>query len=392
MNLYVRRLGDELAQMGLDVDIFTRRTDALSDEIVEQPSGSRIVHLDAGPRRWLPKGALGPYVPAMASAMRSFTTREGIEYDLLHSHYWLSGLTATRFRAGKSHPNPLVHMFHTLSRLKEFYGGEEDGQDSEQRHDSERCLIGRANVIIGATESEGADMERLYRRKAAQFRVIPPGVDMELFRPRGKRESRQRLGIRARRLILFVGRLDRLKGLDTLLRAVRALPLSERTGLRLMVAGGYERSNAKRRFQRMVQRLELEDVVDFRGKIRQEELPYYYSAADVCAMPSAYESFGMVALEAMACQTPVVAFRVGGLGSTIEDRRTGFLVPAGSEDAYRAALAEALSHPQLETLGRRARLSIQPYSWERTARLTLDLYEEVLEEYRYIGGSLASGQ
>lgn len=375
MNVYVRKLAERLGAEGIDVDVFTRREDR-ETPAVQALGPARVIQLDAGPARHLPKSVLPLHVPAMAAALRTFVQREELAYDVLHSHYWLSGLAVTRYRALTRDPTPLVHMFHTLSKLKEFFARQPDSADSALRFDGERCLIGRADVIVGATEAEGREMERLYSRSPAEFAIIPPGVDLDLFFPRPKLESRRLLGIGSRYVVLFVGRWDRLKGLDVLLRSVAALPPDLREQLDVLLVGGDERGWS--RYARLIARLGLDDVVQMRGKVPHDDLPAFYSAADICAMPSAYESFGIVALEAMACGTPVVAFRVGGLTETISDGQTGFLVPPGHHSDYTRALLTALCHSDLERMGRRARLSVQPYSWERTTAQTLDLYESVI--------------
>jgi D-inositol-3-phosphate glycosyltransferase len=379
MNLYVRRLAMDLADRGIAVDVFTRRIDGSTPEIVSLSSGARLVQLSAGPRRRLPKSVLPLHIPSVASALRSFATREGIGYDLLHSHYWISGLVAVRCRAWLGDRVPLVHMFHTLSKLKTLHTAEPDAGDSDLRADGERCLIPRADAIVGSTSEERTLMEQLYGRTANRFEMIPPGVDHDLFRPHGTKEARRALGINARRVILFVGRFDRLKGLDVLLRSVESLPPELKCGLKVLLVGGStsrERGSAER-YRSLVRKLGLDEVVSFRGRADQRLLPVYYSAADVCAVPSAYESFGMVAMESMACQTPVVAFRVGGLARTIEHGRTGLLANPGDAEDYARNLNAALRHALWEEVGRRARFSIREYTWDSVACRTLELYEDL---------------
>jgi D-inositol-3-phosphate glycosyltransferase len=315
--------------------------------------------------------------------MRRFTEEAGAEYDVVHSHYWLSGLAAMRYRATQPRPSPFVHMFHTLSRVKEFYLGESDPGDSALRPDGERCVLGHADVVVGSTESERDEITRLYGRAPARFVTIPPGVDLARFRPRDKAVSRRLLGIDAKRVVLFAGRLDNLKGLDLLLHAVAGLPARLRRDLRVVLIGGADPRDRSRgqRLRRTVQRLEIDDLVDARGLVNQDQLSLYYTAADVCTVPSAYESFGMVAVEAMACQTPVVAFRVGGLATTIKDGRTGFLAAPGSAESFTSRLTDALLSPDLDAMGRQARISVQRYSWERVAKRTLELYEDLVAGY-----------
>lgn len=378
MNLYVRKLADGLSERGIQVDVFTRRSDKTSSDVVYLPGGARVVHVVAGPPTPLPKRLLPLHVPALVAGVRAFIHRQDLGYDVLHSHYWLSGLTALRCYDGRE--VPIVHMFHTLARLKEFYSGRSDPSDSALRPDAERCVIGGVDALVGCTQSEREDMERLYARTAPDYEVIPPGVDTSLFRRHDKQTCRNLLKIDGDRVILFVGRLDRIKGLDVLFRSVVQLRQVLPYRLRVLVvgegvqAGGPPAPN----YRRMAAKMGLASVVDFRGLAPPEELPLYYSAADVCAVPSSYESFGTAALESMACQTPVVAFRVGGLATTVQDGRTGFLAAPGQAEDFAARLRTALECRDLDIMGRRARLFAHRFSWDDTVMRTQQLYEAVI--------------
>lgn len=385
MNVYVRRLAADLSTRGLAVDVYTRREHGDSPETQTLPGGARLIHLAAGPRRRLPKSVLPMHLPSMVAAFRSFVAREDLEYDLLHTHYWLSGLAGMRYLATETRRTPMIHMFHTLARLKEFYLGAPDQADSALRADGERCLIGRSDVIVGATPDELKEMAALYGKSPARYEVIPPGVDLELFRPLPKTASRRELHVDAERVVLFVGRDDKLKGLDILLGAVSKLPEGLKSGLKVLLVGdsGPRGASVAAQRDRMIGRLGLERIVEVRGKVEQHDLPHYYSSADICAVPSAYESFGMVATEAMACQVPVIAFAVGGLATTIADGQTGLLVPRGDPELFAARLRHALAADNLPSMGRRARMAVQRYTWDRTASRTLGLYEDLVAEYSY---------
>lgn len=378
MNSYVLRLADDLSKAGKRVDVFTRRTDEDTPEIVRTAEGARIVHLRAGPARQLPKSVLPLHIPALTASLRAFSEREQMRYDVLHSHYWLSGLVALRYRDDVT--VPIVHMFHTLSRVKEFYLGRPDPSDSALRPDGERSMIEDADVVVGATEGEHELMERLYCRTPVHYTVIPPGVDTSVFRHRDRDESRRKLGIGAERVVLFVGRMDGIKGLDVLLRSMAELQSHFEGRLTLVVVGGDEPETRERRgrYRQMIMRLGLQNVVEIRGVVPQTELPLYYSAADICALPSAYESFGMAAVESMACQTPVVAFRTGGHAVTIKDGETGFLARPGNPADFTRKLFAALESNMLDIMGRRACMSVQRYNWTTSAQRTMELYEQVV--------------
>jgi D-inositol-3-phosphate glycosyltransferase len=327
----------------------------------------------------------------MVAALRSHVERQHMSYDVLHSHYWLSGVVALRFR---DDPRvPVVHMFHTLSRAKELYAGTSDPTDSALRVDAESCVSASADVIVGATDAERKLLERLYGKQPQVYKVISPGVDLDAFAPMDKGKARAKLGIAADQVILFAGRLDPIKGLDVLLQSVADIRASLHTTLQVVVVGGSGEAGSRgtARYRHLARRLGIESIVDFRGPVSQADLPLYFSAADICAVPSAYESFGMVALEAMACQTPVVGFAVGGLEATVKDRQTGFLAAPGSRHHFSQALYAALTSPNLETMGRRARLMAHRFTWSGAAGASVAAYEEAasarLAQYEHVSSA-----
>ena len=382
MNLYVRRLATELGDRGVMVDMFTRRTDPNLPEELRLGRNVRLIHLDAGSPQPLPKCRLPVLVPALTSRFLAFAARQDIEYDVLHCHYWLSGLVGIRAR--DSMRAPVISMFHTLSRVKAHYG-RDSVMDSPLRFDGECTVLEESDAIVGATRMERQQLQRLYGQAPARFSVIPPGVDATLFRPHPEDASRRKLGIQGLRVILFVGRLDPMKGLDTLFRAVSLLPRERREGLRVVVVGGNDDGDriAAEQYRRLAASLGIQNIVDMRSNVAQDDLPLYYSAATVCAVPSMYESFGMVATESMSCETPVVAFNVGGLATTIRQGDTGFLAQAGSEVDFARMLGAALDEGGLDAMGRRARASIARYEWRAIAAKTLRLYEAVAAAYEY---------
>jgi D-inositol-3-phosphate glycosyltransferase len=381
MNIYVRRLADELARQGVEVDMFTRRTSPGAPEVVELPTGPRLIHLRAGPARPLPKSVLPLHIPRVVAAFREFSEAQGLEYDVFHSHYWVSGFVAARCRPNAS--VPLVQMFHTLSLVKELYHGGSDPHDSALRRDGERCVIGSADAIVGATSEEEGLISDLYGRAPRRFEVIPPGVNLDEFRPLDRASCRQELGIGPGRVILFVGRADKIKGLTMLLSIVAGIRRTTSEPPRLLVVGAGTNRTTRHALEATAARLGIDDRVNILGTVAHEQLPAYYSAADVLAAPSEYESFGMAALEAMACGTPVVAFRVGGLAETVKHGFSGFLAPPGDRETFKRLLERTLCENEAALLGRQARMVADRFGWRHVAARTIELYDDLLLRNRF---------
>lgn len=393
MNLYIQKLALGLGELGFQVDVLTRRSDPRSACVQEVGRNTRLIQLDGGPAKPVPKSVLPLFVPQLADSFRCFIQNDGLEYDVVHGHYWLSGLVAARHKEESG--TPVVQMFHTLARIKEFYYGQPDPADSMLRADGERSIIERADAVIGATWGELDEMSRLYGRAPTIYEVIPPGVDTELFQPLDQRKARRSLGLPMDgRIVLFVGRLDPIKGLERLMRSIAEIRGRVPGPLTCLVVGehGPGERDALARYRGFAMKLGIADAVCFHDIVDQPRLRQIYAAADVCAVPSAYESFGMVAIEAMACQTPVVAYRVGGLAATVRDGDTGYLAQPGSQQDFSEKLARAIADTdRLRTMGRRARLSVQRYRWQCAAERTAALYRRVIRS-RVCAVSCASGQ
>jgi D-inositol-3-phosphate glycosyltransferase len=386
MNVYVRDLTVSLGRLGVHVDVFTRSQDEHVPHVLHDLGyGNRVVHVPAGPEVPRPKRELAAYLPQFVEGIHRFAVEKDIRYDIIHSHYWMSGIAAAALSDLRSGA-PIVQMFHTLGEMKNRVARSEEEREGAYRLDGERQVIRRADRIVAATLAERAQLEWLYKADPRKIVVIPPGVDTCHFYPISADEARQFVGIPPEdRMVLFVGRIEPLKGLDTLIRAMSCLRCTE-AGKRvsLVIIGGEPdadpaaMSAEMARLQKMCDDLAMGKVVIFLGKRGQDTLPYYYSAADVLVMPSYYESFGMVALEAMACGTPVVASQVGGLAFLVQDGVTGFTVPAEDHDALCEKLGLLLEDDALrEKMGRAAAEYAKGYDWENIAGQIVNLYREM---------------
>jgi D-inositol-3-phosphate glycosyltransferase len=388
MNVYVRDFTRELGRRGIQVDVFTRSQDEHQPHVKEELGhGNRVIHIPAGPEVPLPREILYAHVPEFVGGVREFARANDLTYDLLHSHYWLSGVAARSLRGVWG--TPFVHMYHTLGVMKNRVAQSPTERESDLRLRVEFELLNEADRIIAATPAEEAQLLWLYRADARRVTVIPPGVDLNLFYPRPSAEAKVHIGIDpSLKLVLFVGRIERLKGLETLLRALTLLiqrGVCEYNRLCLAVIGGEavndpDVTNAEMgRLVALCGELGLGELVTFLGKQAQDELPDYYAAAEVVVMPSLYESFGMVALEAMACGTPVIASEVGGLAFLVRNGETGFHVPDRDPEALADRMCRILTDAALRaSLGEKAALYARGYGWPLIADRILEVYEAVL--------------
>ena len=376
MSVYIRELARELGRRGHWVDVYARAHDPTDDQIVELGENARLIHLQAGEVEDVHKLVVYSYHADFLCELESFTKRSGLQYDLIHSHYWLSGWLGRCVQRWWNVPH--ITMFHTLGAVKNTIGVGED--EPELRIRAERELAKDCHRIIAATEKEKEDLIRYYDASPERIRVIPCGVNLDLFQPVDKGLARRQLGFDDDSIILFVGRIDPLKGIDRLLMAMTYL--EKRQGLRLVVVGGDDDSEAEvERLQRLSQKLNIQDSVTFAGLVRQEELPSYYSAAHVCVLPSYYESFGLVALESLACGTPVVAAGVGGIDSVVRQGETGYVVKDNAPLRLADRIAALLSRPDGGAQSASsARASVLRFGWPNIA-------EAMIEEYNLLLGS-----
>jgi D-inositol-3-phosphate glycosyltransferase len=385
MNVYVRELSAELGRQGHHVDIFTRGVDSSAQEIAP---GVRLITISAGAAHELEIRELPQHIDEFAQRILNFANTQGLNFDLIHAHYWMSGLAGKKLR--EAWGTPMLLMFHTLGLVKNRITALGE-RESAERIRGERVSIAAADMVIAATPAERADLQWLYELRSDKVQVIPPGVDLERFQPMPRAAAQARVGLRPNgKLVMFVGRLEALKGIDTLIRAVYLLVTANHpwaADLRVQIIGGDVSETLDvlgtqlDRLRELSRELGVQDQVEFLGSRRQSELPAYYAAADVVVMPSYSESFGMVALEAMACARPVVASRVGGLKYLVRDGETGYHVREGKPEELAARLAELLGdEPKLERMGQAARKEAEQYSWLKAANEIIELYKNLLLE------------
>lgn len=391
MNVYVRDLSRELGRRGLFVDVFTRSQNPDVPQVGDLGPNARVIHLKAGPEAPYDKNLVYAHTAEFTGNLKKFARKENIAYDLVHSHYWLSGLVARQLQLDWK--TPVIQMFHTLGELKNQVARSKEQRETQLRVETEREIMSFADRLIAANPLEKAQMIWLYGADPAKIEVIPCGVDLKLFHPIPRDEAKAYLEMpQDHTMVLFVGRIEPLKGIDVLIEAMALLlkDKDERSDeVCLCIIGGDPDADADTlnreisRLQRMRETLGIADVVTFLGKRAQDTLPYHYSAAEVCVVPSHYESFGMVALEAMACGTPVIASKVGGLTFTVRDGRTGFLVPSDDPRALADQLSLLLTDGNLRrTMGQQAVQLSERYSWSIVAGQVVAAYRDLVTHTR----------
>jgi len=388
MNVYVRELARDLGARGIEVDVFTRWRERYDPRIQQLGPNARVIHVESGPIGYWPKMAVYEHLDQFGEKLLEHVAAEGKRYDLVHAHYWLSAKVA---RTLAEHWRvPRIQMFHTLGLVKREVLDEDIDGESDVRVAIEREAVRESAAVVAASTIELAELRQLYRADPSRVAVIPCGVDPEVFKPVRQADAREALGRdQCERLVLFVGRIEQIKGIDVLLRALGLLFQRHpdlRSDVCLLVVGGAldpgddaPETEKILELRRLVHEHRMEANVAFVGSRDQEQLALYYAAADVCAVPSLTESFGLVALEAMACGTPVVGTRVGGLQTLIEDGESGLLVPAGDDTALAEAIHAVLTDHRLRThLSHGARERAERFTWNRVGQRMTELYDKVL--------------
>jgi glycosyltransferase involved in cell wall biosynthesis len=381
-NVYVRQVGEALAKLGWQVEMFTRKVSAEQETIVQHSPNCRTIRLEAGAVEFVPRDNLFGYLPEFLDNFLKFQQENGFVYPLVHTNYWLSswvGMQLKEIQGSKQ-----VHTYHSLGAVK-YNTINTIPLIATTRLAVEKQVLETAERIVATSPQEEEHMRSLVSTKGS-IDIIPCGTDIGQFGCVDRQAARAELGIDPEaKLVLYVGRFDPRKGIETLVRAVAESKL--RSGkLQLIIGGGSRPGHSdgieRDRIENIVAELGMSDFTTFPGRLSQEILPYYYAAADVCVVPSHYEPFGLVAIEAMASHTPVVASDVGGLQFTVVPEETGLLAPPQDVAAFSAAIDRILANPQWRNeLGQAARKRVEnKFSWEGVASELAQLYTQLLQE------------
>ncbi|MFB2893212.1 glycosyltransferase [Aerosakkonemataceae cyanobacterium BLCC-F50] len=380
-NVYVRNVGETLAKLGWQVDMFTRKVNPNDPKIVQHSPYCRTIRLSAGPEKFIHKNDLFAYMPEFLEAFLNFQSKEGTNYPLVHTNYWLSGWVGLQLQ--KLRNIQLVHTHHSLGIVKYQAAGYQP-PIGETRLAIEKQVSEQANCVVATSPQEQEALRKLVS-EIGQIQVISGGTDISNFRLLSKSQARLKLGFnQTEQIVLYVGRFDPRKGLETLLQAGANCQAKNQGNFRLVIAGGEdphsEGDREEERIKLLAQELELTENILFTGRLNHDILPFYYAAADVCVVPSYYEPFGLVAIEAMACGTPVVASNVGGLKFTVIPEETGLLVPHNDIAGFAAAIDRILTDDVwAKKMRKQASLRVrQNFSWAYVAGQLSDLYRCLL--------------
>lgn len=374
LNVYINQLTRELGQSQNVIDIFTRRTNKHIPKIVQIAPQVRVIHIQAGPSAPIPKYELYQYLTDFTQYIDEFRCIENTHYDVLHSHYWLSGAAGLQLTHHWAIPH--ITMFHTLAHLKQLANPDET--EPLLRLEMERRLIQQADYIIASTIEERRQIIRHCGATPGQVRVIPCGIDLKLFKRQDQQQARIKLGLGQHEpVLLFVGRLDPFKGPDLLLRS--AAMMEEKVQI-LIVGGNSSHDKDVQQLKKLAVQLNINKRVHFIDAQPQYKLPMFYSAADVTVVPSYHESFGLAAVESLACSTPVVATRAGGLTTIVQNNKTGILVPR-CPGFFAERLDSLLQNPSMRIkMSMAARPSVLQFSWKNVANMVENMYEDVMNE------------
>jgi len=379
-NVYVRQVGEALSRLGWQVDMFTRRVHPDQAAIVQHSADCRTVRLTAGPTQFIGRDHVFDYLPEFVNQLQAFQEREGLQYPLVHTNYWLSSWVGMMLK--RHQPMAQVHTYHSLGAVK-YSAVDNIPPIASMRLQVEKTCLETADCIVATSPQEQKHMQLLVSPQG-RIEIVPCGVDIDRFGHISRAEARQQLGIASEtKMVLYVGRFDPRKGIETLVKACAHSQLRSTGNLKLFIGGGSRPGQSdgmeRDRIAGIVQQLDLQDSTVFTGRLNQE-LPAYYAAADVVVVPSHYEPFGLVPIEAMASRTPVVASNVGGLQFTVIPELTGLLVPPKDEIGFATAIDRILSNPTWrDELGRTGRQRVEiGFSWNSVASRLSQLYVSLL--------------
>lgn len=382
-NVYVRQVGEALARLGWQVDMFTRKSNPDDPTIVQHSPYCRTIRLTAGPEEFIPRDRLFEHMPAFVEAFQSYQAKH--HYPLIHTNYWMSAWVGMEVQ--KTHNVQLVHTYHSLGAVK-YQAVPHLPEIAQTRLAVEEQILKQAQRVV-ATSPEESDILRSLVATEGCIDIIPCGTDLDNFYAIPKTEARQKLGLNPTdEVVLYVGRFDQRKGIETLVRSCALIKQTslDASHLRLVIVGGSDSEKSdgqeRQRIEQLVHDLGLSEQTIFAGRVGHDRLPLYYTAADVCVIPSHYEPFGLVAIEAMACGTPVVASAVGGLKFSVVSEKTGLLVPPKDAAAFATAIQRILSDELwARKLRKRATERVrQHFSWAGVASQLSNLYRCVLAE------------
>ncbi|MEC4803312.1 MAG: glycosyltransferase family 1 protein [Jaaginema sp. PMC 1079.18] len=392
-NVYVRQVGMALSQQGWQVDLFTRRTAAQQPKIVEHTPNCRTIRLTAGPEAFIPRDEIYGFRDAFVNEFLKFQSQNNRKYALIHTNYWISGSVGLQLKAKTG--IPMLHTYHSLGAVK-YKSVSTIPMIATTRLAVEKACLEQADCIVATSPQEKEHMKTLVSTQG-NIAIIPCGTDIERFGSISQEAARKRLGIAPdAKMVFYIGRFDPRKGIETAVRAIARSRFRNDDKLCLMIGGGsrpgHSDGNERDRIAGIVTELNLDAIASFPGRISDEDLPLYYAAADISVVPSHYEPFGLVAIEAMACGTPVVASDVGGLQYTVVSEKTGLLAPAKDTEAFAQAIDRILADPQWRSqLGVNARQRVaQKFSWYGVANQLSHLYDRVLADVPLAAESIAT--
>jgi D-inositol-3-phosphate glycosyltransferase len=391
MNVYVLELAKQLANLGHQVDIFTRCQDVTNPRIVEIGPGLRLMHIAAGPAGNIPKKDLIQFIPEFVANVAEFCKASSLTYDVMHCHYYMSGIAGKHLQKMLAHPGkklPIISTFHTLALMKNLVARSEMETEGTVRIDAELEMVRTSDAIVAPSESDASYLKYLYEADIEKVHIIPPGVDVTVFHPIAKKEARKFVDAKPKdKIVMFVGRIEPLKGIDMLMYAMKIVSHNDpKLPLKLYIVGGDISQDISlwsaelKKLEKLRKVLRIPDIVHFVGQKPQHELAYYYNAADIVVMPSHYESFGMAALEAMTCGVPVITTNVAGISGLIDERKKALLTSVNNPLLLASQIEYLLTHPRTHAqISSEVKTKVHALEWKNVAQKVASVYKLCLK-------------